>query len=78
LKYLELNPFVTLTAAEVYSVIGSTQQALEWLERAVRHGDERGAWFARDPALAGLRANARFQQILESLTLLRAHEGERH
>ena len=78
LNYLELNPLVTLTAAEVYSVMSNTQQALLWLERAVRHGDERGAWFARDPALAGLRANARFQQIIQSLTRLNAHEGERH
>jgi DNA-binding winged helix-turn-helix (wHTH) protein/Flp pilus assembly protein TadD len=76
LKYLDLNPLVTLTAAEVYAVIGNTPQALEWLERAVRHGDERTAWFARDPALESIRGHERFQQILRSLALRKAHQVE--
>jgi len=78
LKYLDVNPLVTLTAAEVYAAMGDTSRANEWMETAINHGDERFAWFTRDPALASLRADVRFQQILRSLTLRRTHQGQQH
>jgi hypothetical protein len=67
LKYLELNSLFTLTGAEFYAAIGNVAKALEWLERAIRNGDHRGEWFARDPALENIRREERFQQILTSL-----------
>ncbi len=67
LKYAQVDIFATAAAAEFYAVLGETEKALEWLHRAVRNGDERGEWFARDPLLAGLRDNPRFRQILDSL-----------
>jgi len=33
----------------------------------VRNGDERAAWFRRNPLLAGLREQPRFRQILETI-----------
>jgi tetratricopeptide (TPR) repeat protein len=60
-----------LLAAEVYAVVGDTAKALDWMDRAVRWGDEREEWFRRDPALASLRSNPRFQQLLASVTYRR-------
>ena len=62
LSYLELNAFDTLIGAEVYAVLGETSRALQWLERAVRNGDERAEWFTRNPALASLRQLPAFQE----------------
>jgi hypothetical protein len=78
LKYLDVNPLVTLAAAEIYAAMGDTSRANEWMERAINHGDERMAWFTRDPALESLRPDPRFQQILRSLTLRRTHQGRQH
>ena len=51
--------------AEVYSVSGEKEKALEWLERAVRLGDNRAAWFERDPMLANIRNEPRFRQLID-------------
>jgi hypothetical protein len=55
--------------------MGNKPQALEWLERAVRYGDERAQWFARDPALESIRGEPRFQQILDSIATRWADSG---
>jgi tetratricopeptide (TPR) repeat protein len=78
LKYLELNPLDTLIAAEFHAIMGNTRQALEWLDRAVRNGDERSRWFARDPALVSIRRDPHFQQILDSVASRRTDFVERH
>jgi DNA-binding winged helix-turn-helix (wHTH) protein/Tfp pilus assembly protein PilF len=72
LSYLELNAFDTLIGAEIYSVLGETSQALQWLERAVRNGDERAEWFTRNPALASLRRLPAFQETVNSVMRRRA------
>ncbi len=66
IKYSQNSVWETLPMADFYAVMGDTSQALAWLERAVRNGDERVEWFRRDPLLANLRHLPRFQQILES------------
>jgi DNA-binding winged helix-turn-helix (wHTH) protein/Tfp pilus assembly protein PilF len=66
-KYLELNTFDTLIAAEVNASLGEISTALEWLEKAARNGDERAEWFARDPALAALRSAPTFQALVRSI-----------
>ena len=71
LKYLGLNPNQTLVAAEFYSVLGEGDRAFEWLERAIRNGDERDEWFTRNPMLSRLRGDPRFKQVLESITFRR-------
>jgi hypothetical protein len=65
--YLELNVFDTLIGAEIHAVLGETSRALEWLERAVRNGDERAEWFTRNPALASLRQLPAFQEVVNSV-----------
>jgi len=67
LKYAELVLLSTSCAAEVFAVLGEKDQALDWLERAVRAGDERVEWFRRNPHLANVRDHPRFAQILESI-----------
>ena len=74
LKYAELNPSVTLQVAEIYTSLGDTAQALSWIERAVRVGDERIEWFKGNPLLAKLRENARFQQIVDSVAFRRGQK----
>jgi tetratricopeptide (TPR) repeat protein len=71
LKYLGLNPNQTLVAAEFYSVLGESDRAFDWLERAIRNGDERDEWFTRDPLLVRLRGDPRFKQVLESIAFRR-------
>jgi serine/threonine protein kinase len=46
-------------------------------ERAVRSGDERTAWFRRDPRLASIRDDPRFAQILASVEARRKTGGPR-
>jgi tetratricopeptide (TPR) repeat protein len=67
LRFATVNINVTSKAAEFYSVLDEPENALEWLDNAVRNGDERCEWFRSDPHLANIRNHPRFQRILESL-----------
>jgi len=71
LKYGALAPIETSTVAEFYAVMGDSQKSLDWLERAVRNGDERDAWFRRDPLLVNVRDLPRFRQIIDSIEFRR-------
>ncbi len=71
LKFFEVNKWCTMEAAEIFSAVGETDKALDWLERAVNGGDERVEWFRRDPMLKNIRNLPRFQQILASATARR-------
>jgi serine/threonine protein kinase/Tfp pilus assembly protein PilF len=70
--YAAAQIFGPLRAAEFYAVMAETAEALEWLDRAVRMGDDRDEWFGRDPLLASLRDHPRFKQILASVAYRRA------
>ncbi|MGH9817799.1 MAG: TPR end-of-group domain-containing protein, partial [Candidatus Acidiferrales bacterium] len=70
-KYAEVNPIVTLEAAEFYAILGDKAKALHWLERAVRNGDERIEWFQRDPLLESIRGEFRFKSLLDSIAYRR-------
>ena len=66
LKYGELVIGTSLVA-EFYAVLGDRATALEWLDRAVRAGDERADWFERNPLLANIRNEPRFRQIVDGI-----------
>lgn len=66
-KFAEAVFVVTLGAAEVYGALGETDKAVEWVDRAVRNGDERVNWFRKDPRLASIQKDERFLRILESI-----------
>jgi tetratricopeptide (TPR) repeat protein len=67
--------FWTSDLAEFYAVLGDTSTALDWLERAVRAGDERSEWFQRDPLLASLRSTERFKNIQNLISFQRQRRG---
>jgi tetratricopeptide (TPR) repeat protein/predicted Ser/Thr protein kinase len=71
LKFGALSPWATSVVAEFYAVMGDPQKSLDWLETAVRNGDERDAWFRSDPSLAKVRDLPRFQQIIDSIEFRR-------
>jgi hypothetical protein len=69
--YAGISYLGPLLPAEVYAVLGDTANALAWVDRAVRWGDEREDWLRRDPHVASIREQPRFQQILESIAYRR-------
>jgi tetratricopeptide (TPR) repeat protein len=70
-KFADVHVFTTAEGAAFYALLGENQKALEWLDRAVRNGDERAKWFERDPRLENIRHEPRFKQILESVAFRR-------
>ena len=69
--YAAMQIFGPSSAADFYAVMGDADRALGWLERAVRMGDYREEYLRRNPLLTGLRAQPRFQQILDSVAYRR-------
>ena len=69
--YAAAQIYGPLRAAEFYAVMGDADKAVEWLDRAVRMGDDREDWLRRDPLLASIRQHPRFQQILASVAYRR-------
>jgi hypothetical protein len=67
LRFAELFPESPADVAEIYSVLGDIENGLGWLEKSIRGGDRRKSWFLRDPHLANIRRNPRFQQIIDSI-----------
>jgi tetratricopeptide (TPR) repeat protein len=67
LQFASVDVWVTEEVAEFYSILDDPEAALEWLDKAVRNGDERGEWFRIDPHLVNIRDHPRFQKILESI-----------
>ena len=65
--FARVDPFATIEAAYMHAQSGDPQKALDWLEEAVRIGDERTDWFRRCPLLAPLRKDPRFRQIVETV-----------
>ncbi len=58
-----------LELAALYSLRGDTNPALDWLERAYRAGERDYRMTGRDPFFAGLRAERRFQRLLEQMRM---------
>ena len=67
LKFARLAWAVTSTTADFYALLGDRSKAIEWLQLAISRGDERASYFRRDPRLATLRSDTRFQSLLNSL-----------
>ena len=71
LKYAEADLPLCEAVAAVYATLGDTDKALDWLDRAVRAGNEQAEWFERNPLLANIRQQPRFKQIVESIAYRR-------
>jgi hypothetical protein len=66
LKFGELM-LMPSNVAEFYAVLGDQAISLDWLDRAVRAGDDRADWFQRDPLLANIQKEPRFKQIIDGI-----------
>jgi tetratricopeptide (TPR) repeat protein len=75
LKFARLAYADTAVVAEFYAVLGDASKAIEWIEAAVRNGDERVAWFRRNRRLAPLQDDPRFRRILQSMETRRARRA---
>lgn len=67
LKFAHLTWTVTSTTADFYALQGDPAKAIEWLQLAISRGDERVAYFRRNPRLATLRSESHFQSLLKSV-----------
>ncbi len=67
LKFARLTWAVTSTTADFYTLQGDHSKAIEWLQLAIARGDERVSYFRRNPRLAPLRNDTRFQSLLKSV-----------
>jgi serine/threonine protein kinase/tetratricopeptide (TPR) repeat protein len=55
---------IAYAVASVYALEDKRDEAFEWLQRSVALGNENRPWFERDPNWAGLRADARFGELM--------------
>ena len=67
LKFARLTFSATSSTADFYALQGDRTKAIEWLQLAIARGDERVTYFRRNPRLATLRDDPRFQSLLNSL-----------
>jgi serine/threonine protein kinase/Tfp pilus assembly protein PilF len=74
-KYASLVAGGPLVVAEIYAISGDVDRALDWLDRAVRSGDEEADWFRRNPHLASIQNHLRFRQIVESIESAQRSRG---
>src|SRR5262249_55978622 len=58
---------VAYRLAVIYALDNQSDQALEWLERAIEMGNENYPWFATNPNWEGMRDDPRYKAIMESL-----------
>jgi len=67
---------IALWLAELYAMEFLVEQALEWLQRAVKIGNENYPLIARTPKFDALRTDARFGELLDELR--QGWEARRH
>jgi len=61
------EPMLLYNIGCIYALAGMTEEALECLERSVRHGLTQIGWFANDANLDGLRGHPRFRKLMARL-----------
>ena len=75
--YAGMQIYGPAAAADFYAVMGDAEKALEWLDRAVRLGDDRDEYFRRNPLLVNIRSHPRFQEILDAVAYRRQQRALR-
>jgi tetratricopeptide (TPR) repeat protein len=53
--------------ASAYALLGDKDKALDWLEHAIKLGNENRPWFETDFTLESLRNEPRFLDLMESI-----------
>ena len=59
---------IAYAVASVHALAGDLDAAFEWLKRSVALGNENKPWFERDPNLAALRGDPRFEELIRRIT----------
>jgi non-specific serine/threonine protein kinase len=59
------DPGVAYNVACVFALAGDTEEAVGWLERAVKYGFGLREWIENDSLLESLRGHARYKAVLE-------------
>ena len=72
LRFADVTFWETSPTADFYALLGENSKALDWLQKAVRNGDERINYFRRNVRLASLRNDPRFQSLIRSVESRRA------
>jgi predicted Zn-dependent protease len=72
LKFAAAAFVSTAVNADFYAMLGDNPSAIEWLDKAVRNGDERAAYFQRNPRLASIQEEPDFRRIIDSIEARRA------
>jgi tetratricopeptide (TPR) repeat protein len=67
LKFAAAAFVATAMTADFYALLGDKERAIEWLDKAVRNGDERVRYFQRDPRLASIQKEPEFRRIVDSI-----------
>ena len=75
LKWGALVAHNTSEVAVFYAVLGEVTEALDWLDRAVRGGDERAEYFQRYPLFENIRDHPRFKQIMATIAYRRTQRS---
>lgn len=55
-----------------YAIEGNHGEAFNWLEQAIKLGNENRPWFESDPVWEGLRSDERFRELMERIPRRRA------
>lgn len=73
----EANHDVAYWLASALALVGEREEALDWLERAIKLGNENKPWFESDPNWESLRDDARFRELMSRIdsSLARAQEA---
>jgi tetratricopeptide (TPR) repeat protein len=50
-----------------YAIEGERGEAFQWLERAIKLGNENRPWFESDPVWEDLRTDTRFRELMQSI-----------
>jgi len=61
------DPMLLYGVGSIFSLLGSTEPALDCLEKAARGGLTQRGWYEHDSNLNPLRADDRFQKLLQSM-----------
>ena len=72
LRFADIMFWATTPTADFYALLGEHSKAVDWVEKAVRNGDERINYFRRNPRLAAIQNDPRFQSIIRSVEARRA------
>jgi serine/threonine-protein kinase len=68
LKMAKADHDMAYWTASTYALLGEKENALDWLESAIRLGNENKGWFEHDKNLNSLRNEPRYIELMQKIT----------